>query len=105
MKNIKIHILTSWLLVAVFALPTLQQALHALEGHTHTVCTDASVHLHQGEAECDLHDFQLNPVTYFPQENSTIRVTALFSTTHWNYLSTRLVPPFSTNPLRGPPQA
>nr|MCH9661684.1 hypothetical protein [Bacteroidota bacterium] len=34
---------------------------HAVETHEHKACDEITIHIHEKEVECDLHDFQLTP--------------------------------------------
>lgn len=67
----------SFLLLALMALPGAYKLSHALNGHIEIQCNeDIPNHFHQGEFDCDFHDFYFQTALQAPVlEFTTLRET------------------------------
>ncbi|MCW5520542.1 hypothetical protein J1N09_11865 [Aureitalea sp. L0-47] len=83
--------------------PLTVQTVHALDGHTHEICTDFSTHVHEQEIDCSIDLFQFSSFDFNPIDSEveyiaifigdTPEITNLHITSNTRY----------ANHLRGPP--
>lgn len=95
---------TCLLLVIAILAPSVAKLAHAFNGHPHLECEKlGSLHIHQGELDCNFHKFQHFPqfhtlFTDLPQYYSPAVSTDNFN--HYSFLSKYQKHHFE---LRGPP--
>ena len=63
-KNQKIRQFTATIFLAAIIFPHILNFLHCCEGHSHTECKEAKIHLHEKTNTCDTCDFNVHTYNY-----------------------------------------
>jgi menaquinone-dependent protoporphyrinogen IX oxidase len=83
--------------------PMALQAVHAMVGHTHVTCTDASTHMHEKDIDCDIHLYQFSSYDFTSFDailiNTSIYVDNASVLSNQHLISTTRY----AHHLRGPP--